>query len=218
MPINKKFLARFEFGKVYHVYNRSNDGELLFRSDGNKAYFLKQFEKYLSPVLDIYAWNLLDNHFHLVIKVKQCNDILENLKNRPAKKAEKEFLNNQDISKLLHMYFKRFFTSYAMAFNKVCKRKGNLFHRQFKRIEITDEQQLLQTLVYVHANAQKHRLAANFNDHKWTSYHQIINKKLTIIRREEILEWFGGIEAFIKIHSLASGHYYEQGLPVVMDG
>jgi putative transposase len=73
MPVNKKYLAVFEFDTIYHVYNRTNNKELLFRSTDNYFYFLKQFDFYISPIAETFAWNLLPNHFHFLIRVKSAS-------------------------------------------------------------------------------------------------------------------------------------------------
>ncbi len=113
------------------------------------------------------------------------------------------------------MTFKRLFTSYAMAFNKMYKRTGNLFYRTFKRIEILRNSQFTHAIVYVHANAQKHALVTDFVLYPWTSYHSIISDKPTKLLRSEVLEWFGGKERFIKIHKDMTDYYY--GFPGALD-
>ena len=76
MPINKKFLAEFEPSSSYHIYNRTNNKELLFFHDGHRSFFLRRYSEILSPFCDTFAWILLPNHFHLLIRVKSLEDIL----------------------------------------------------------------------------------------------------------------------------------------------
>ena len=209
MPINKKYAAVFEFDKTYHICNKTNNGELLFRSDENYYYFLRQFTLYISPIADTYAWNLQPNHFHFLIRIKPEIEILqwiEALKKRT--KTEQHFLQDKNIDTLVEMTFKRLFTCYAMAFNKMYNRTGNLFYRTFKRIEIVKNSQFTHAIVYVHANAQKHALGTNFVLYPWTSYHSVISDKPTKLLRCEVLDWFGGKERFIKIHKDMTGYYY----------
>ncbi|MEP7164774.1 MAG: hypothetical protein ABI741_08770 [Ferruginibacter sp.] len=211
MPVNEKYLARFEYDSLYHVYNRTNNKELLFRREENYHYFLNQFTKYISPFADTYAWNLLPNHFHFLIRVKILEKILDHIKKLPLSiqtKSERQFLIDSDINILLEMTFKRFFTSYAMSFNKMFNRSGNLFYRTFKRIEVTRDNHFTQTLIYIHANAQKHRLVSQFEKHKWTSYHTVISEKPTQLLRNEIIEWFGSKEKFIKDQFGLTEYYY----------
>ena len=47
----------------------------MFCNDGNYEFFLKRYEKYLSSVLDTYAYCLLGNHFHLLVKIRDAKDL-----------------------------------------------------------------------------------------------------------------------------------------------
>ncbi len=104
--------------------------------------------------------------------------------------------------------FKRLFTSYAMAFNKMHNRQGNLFSRTFKRVVILKENQFTQALIYIHANAQKHQLVKDFSAYPWTSYHSILSDKPTKLARNEVLEWFGGMHQFKTVHKGMTDYYY----------
>ncbi len=89
------------------------------------------------------------------------------------------------------------------------KRTGNLFYRTFNRVEILKDSHFTHALVYVHANAQKHKLVKEFTSSLWSSYHSIISDKPTKLLRDELVEWFGNKELFIKIHNEMSHYYYE---------
>jgi REP element-mobilizing transposase RayT len=211
MPVNNKYLAHFECGNTYHIYNKTNNKELLFRTEENYIYFLKQFSKYISPFADTYAWNLLPNHFHFMIRVKMLDNILDHINKLPLlkqTKSEKNFLIGNDVNALMEMEFKRFFTSYAMAFNGMFNRTGNLFYRTFKRVEITHDEQFTQALIYIHANAQKHKLVKQFDKYKWESYHTVISGKPTKLLRNEIIDWFGSKDEFIKVQHALTEYYY----------
>ena len=64
-----------EYGEYYHIYNRGNNGETLFKEVDNYSYFLTLYEKYIPSIADTLAFCLMSNHFHLVIKVKDEKDI-----------------------------------------------------------------------------------------------------------------------------------------------
>ena len=59
-----------QFGQYYHIYNRGNNRETLFREERNYPYFLSLFIKHVDPVVDTHAYCLMPNHFHLLVKVK----------------------------------------------------------------------------------------------------------------------------------------------------
>ncbi len=68
-----KYSNAFEEGYFYHIYNRGNNSELLFKEEANYIYFLKLIRKYILPVADIYTYCLLNNHFHILIRIKENN-------------------------------------------------------------------------------------------------------------------------------------------------
>ena len=59
-----------ETGAAYHIYNRGNNKQVIFYNDGNYAYFLDKYRAYMADYWDTYAWALMENHFHLVVRVK----------------------------------------------------------------------------------------------------------------------------------------------------
>ena len=59
-----------EPGRYYHIYNRGNNRENIFKEDRNYAYFLKLYAFHVGPIADTYAYCLLRNHFHLFVRVK----------------------------------------------------------------------------------------------------------------------------------------------------
>ena len=64
------YYTKFEEGRFYHIYNRAVDKKPLFKNLDNYEFFLKKYDQYLSPVIDTYAYCLLGNHFHLMVRVK----------------------------------------------------------------------------------------------------------------------------------------------------
>lgn len=217
MPINSKYLATFCQNEIYHIYNRTNNHELLFRSDENYRFFLQQFDIYISPIADSFAWCLLPNHFHFLIRINPIEKMISSI-NEASKqtKSQQHFLLDQNVNTLVEMEFKRLFTSYAMAFNSMYKRKGNLFSRTFKRVNITKDNYFTQAVIYIHANAQKHKMVKDFKKYEWNSYHSILSDKSTRLLRSEILDWFGGKQQFIQTHEDLSHYYY--GFPGDIEG
>ena len=60
-----------EPGATYHIFNRGNNGEDIFKENENYLYFLDLIRKHLLSVCSIYAYCLLRNHFHLLLKGKE---------------------------------------------------------------------------------------------------------------------------------------------------
>ncbi len=73
-----------ESGNFYHIFNHGVGGRKLFREKGNYEHFLKQYHKYIDPVVDTYAWTLMPNHFHWLVRVKEDVGGLEITPDRSA--------------------------------------------------------------------------------------------------------------------------------------
>jgi putative transposase len=216
--MKSNFLANFYNGGIFHVYNRTNNKELLFKTDENRLYFLKQYAKYLQPFLDTFCWCLLPNHFHFLVRIKTTEEIKNYLNNQPTEKLkpiERRYINDNAIAELLLEFeWKRFLISYSMAFNKQQQRKGNLFHRPFKRLEINKEIHFTQAIVYIHANAMRHKLCKDFDSYEWSSWHSMLSKHPTQLCRKEVLEWFGGLQPFKDAHKKMSEYYYNNDVAI----
>ena len=68
-----------ENGKYYHIYNRGINGTELFHSNENYLHFLRLYDEYIEPVADTFAWCLMRNHFHLLVRIKEEEEILESI-------------------------------------------------------------------------------------------------------------------------------------------
>jgi len=170
--------------KLYHFYNRGNGNEKIFFKEENYFYFLRQYEKYLSDSIDTFAYCLLPNHFHLLGRIK---------------------LNNPDI---VSENFRKFFISYSMSINVQEKRKGNLFQRGFKRKVIENEKYFYAAVYYVHANPVHHGLIKDLTQYKFSSYTTLCGKDKTNLCRDELMEWFGGKNNFIKYHIEMKNNFF----------
>ena len=69
---------KFEHDTFFHVYNRGNNKEDIFIEDKNYSYFLKLIKDHLLGVAEIYAYCLLKNHFHLIIRIKDKGLLKQN--------------------------------------------------------------------------------------------------------------------------------------------
>lgn len=209
--INAKYKATFIENECYHIYNRTNNNEILYRDEGDFTFFMKRYSEMTAGYLDLYSWNLLPTHFHLLAKVRSYSAICHHIKHIPADSlvmTEKKFLRQKaTIHELIDNLFQRFLISYCMKFNSKHERKGNLLHRPFKHKLIDKESQFTQAIIYINANAVKHGIVKNINDYKWSSYHDIISDEKTNVCRQYILDWFGGREQFIKVLHEQTAYY-----------
>lgn len=109
----------------YHLFNHAVGSELLFRKEENYFFFLRKLKEYFTPVADILCYNLLPNHYHLFLKVKQ-EDVLKNTYNiiYPVKQKE---LTVENMPAFVLQQFGNLQNSYSKSYNKVFGRMGRLF-------------------------------------------------------------------------------------------
>jgi len=66
------------YNTYYHIYNRRVNGENIFLEGRNYEHFLNLFAKHIEPVCDLLGYCLLRNHFHILVRVKSEEEIVEN--------------------------------------------------------------------------------------------------------------------------------------------
>ncbi|MBF2708257.1 transposase [Flavobacterium soyangense] len=180
-----------ENGKYYHIYNRGINSSILFKENGNYEYFLKLYDVHIEPIAETYAWCLMKNHFHFLIRIKDADEI----------KTEKKIQPSQSFSNL--------FNAYTKAFNKKYNRHGALFERPFRRKSIESENYFQNGIVYIHNNPVHHNYCEHPLDYPWSSYSTCLTNQPTKLKRKEVIEIFDDIENFKYIHEIKSN-----GLPI----
>jgi putative transposase len=187
----------------YHVYTHANGNENLFREEKNYAYFLQRYAFHISPIADTYAYCLMPNHLHLLLRIKDvaCLQTVWEQK-YPSKpiasfKTLEVFENLQGLSS---QQFSNLFNSYTKAYNKMYGRKGSLFIPNFKRKEIKNESYFRNLIHYIHNNPVHHGFVHDLAEWTWSSYQAFLLEKPTLLRRKDVLEWFDGREGLQKFH------------------
>ena len=176
-----------ELGQSYHIYNHAIGSENIFREYDNYRYFLKQYKKYLGEIVDTYAYCLMPNHFHMLIRVRTDLAGFQNLSGLPPTKLGHSSKNPVIKS------FSDFFNSYSKAFNKRFERRGSLFTEPFKRIPILTESQWQETFLYIHLNPVKHGFVKRQEQWKWSSWEAYANlNKPSTLDRSYYFNFFDG--------------------------
>ncbi len=205
--------ATFYYDHYYHVYNRTNNKEKLFRSTENRNYFLRQYKKYLGPYVDIHAYALMSNHFHFSIRVKSEQKIDEYISSLeedqmtiPLRKYRDRIVHrdhiaqSDQISEVIVSQHRRFFISYTQSINKSYGRQGNLFNARFKRSQFDPDQKFKYMQYYLHHNGRKHHLVNDFREYKHTSYESILAEDDWLLDINKVKERFGSLENFKSFH------------------
>jgi len=179
----------------YHIYNHANGDENMFRTEENYFYFLKRYAQYVNPIADTYAYCLMPNHFHFLVRIKENASIKITLES-----MKKDLTGFENLSGLVSKQFSNLFNAYSKAFNQMYERKGSLFNRPFKNIEVKDITYFTKLVHYIHANPVHHGFVKSMDDWPYSSYSSFISNKNTMLKREEVLDWFNGKDEFIKYH------------------
>lgn len=203
MPTN--FFPPFISGQFYHVYNQGNAGIKIFFTADNYLYFLKKYFQYLETVLDTYAYCLIPNHFHFLIRVKEEKGIIDNLDQLKLNKVFIESLkaNNTEkqVSIIVSEMFRRFFMSYSKSINEQENRKGSLFSKNVKRKIIENEDYLRRVIYYIHFNPQRHNLISDFRNYNLSSYQEIASNQISRLKRDDTISIFQDLENFVFYHN-----------------
>lgn len=170
-------------GVFYHIYNRGTNRENIFIERRNYAYFMKQYARFIEPVAETYAYCLLKNHFHLLVRMRELDQDPKGL-SRP----------------LGSVAFQNFFTSYSKAINKAYGRTGSLLQHPFGRIEVNSDSYFINLVRYIHLNPQKHGLVQDFREWEHSSYHAHLSRQTTRLQRDAVLSWFNGAGGFAALH------------------
>jgi len=177
MP-SKKIITPIEPGAIYHIYNRGSNYQKVFFQEKDYQLFLEKLKLYLSEFCSIYAFALLPNHYHLLLRV-----------------------NDETKASVFSMQFTKFILSYTNKINRREMRNGSLFLSRFRRIKIEDENYLKRLVFYINYNPVKHGYTTDYKTYKFSTYRTLISDSPTKICREEVLSWFDGKEGIIEFHS-----------------
>jgi putative transposase len=205
-----------DYGRFYHIYNRGINEENLFITNDHFMQFLSYYEKYINPIADTYSWVLMRNHFHMLIRIKEIDEIgkyyIHIVKGQNKSKFQTSGTSNlaefEDPVRVIHekvpnptKHFSHLFNSYAKYFNIQSDRTGSLFQRPFKRIQINSLEYLRTLVVYIHNNPVHHGFVDHCFEYLWSSYHTMVANNSTHLKRKEVLDWFDDRENFIVVHA-----------------
>ncbi len=146
-------LLEFLPGGNYHLYNRGVNRERIFFDDCNYLYFLSKVEMYLVPILDVIAYCLMPNHYHLLIRVKETSEVFK----------------TSEVSRAMM----RLSVSYTKTINVHYDRVGPLFQGAFQAKAVGSSEYLGQLVSYIHVNPVRTGLVDDPKDWPYSSYNKL---------------------------------------------
>jgi len=196
----------------FHIFNHANGFENVFCEKENYRYFLEKYWMYISPIAETYAYCLMPNHFHLVVRIRKRQTIEALIRNKNNNKfskvqnfgkVEEIEITDKVIESYLSKQFANLFSCYTQSFNKVYHRMGSLFIKNFKREAIFDKQRFLNMIIYTHRNPIHHGFRKNYTEWDFSSYNEIIDAVCNNIEIIKLFKMTNGLETFKEMHRLA---------------
>ena len=124
-------------GALQHIICRGIERRKIFLSDVDRDDFVDRFSLVVSDSETLcYAWALLDNHFHLLLRT-----------------------GNVPITSVM----RRLLTGYAVSFNRRHRRHGRLFQNRYKSILCQEDPYLLELVRYIHLNPLRAGIVEDLN-------------------------------------------------------
>lgn len=136
--------------------------------------FLKKLYE-TTPLVDIFCFSFMPNHYHLVVK--------------------------QLIDNGINLFISNFQNAFARFYNLKSKRKGSLFCHPFERIRIENEKQFIHVTRYVHLNHVTAYIIKldELESYPYSSYMDYMGKRnLPFLNKEYILNHFKNIKNYSK--------------------
>ena len=150
MPRN----ARIDIpGLLQHVMVRGIEKRDIFLNNDDSTLFIERLSKLLIETgTDCFAWALMSNHFHLLLRPKSTK---------------------------LSLFMRRLLTGYAVVFNLRHGRSGHLFQNRYKSIVCEEDSYLLELVRYIHLNPLRAGLVNSLDDldsYQWSGHAVIMGK------------------------------------------
>lgn len=170
MPRNAR--EKSETG-IYHVMLRGIDKRDIFLDDEDKKTFLSHlFKAKELGDFQIYAYCLMDNHVHLLIK------------------------EGEELGKSI----KRITVGYVQKHNLKYGRTGHLFQNRYKSQVVENDNYVVSLARYIHQNPIKAGLVKNIDTYPWSSFKDYLttyNNGESKIETEIVKSYFSNFKEFV---------------------
>ncbi|RZB34824.1 MAG: hypothetical protein SRB1_00592 [Desulfobacteraceae bacterium Eth-SRB1] len=147
-------LARLDATEVlHHVMGRGIEKAEIFLNDTDRNDFINRLSALAQAnAMEIYAWALIPNHFHLLCKTK----------NYPLASSMRKLL-----------------TGYVVNFNRRHRRHGHLFQNRYKSIVCQEDAYLKELVRYIHLNLLRAGMVKDIkglNRSPWSGHSALMGK------------------------------------------
>lgn len=141
-------------GALHHVMVRGIERRKIFLSDEDRTDLVRRIGQIVPKSgAKIYAWSLLPNHFHILIRT-----------------------GHLPLSSIM----RKILTGYAVSFNHRHKRAGHLFQNRYKSILVEEEPYLLELVRYIHLNPVRAKMVEKIDQldiYAWSGHAALMGKQ-----------------------------------------
>ncbi len=155
-----------EPGKYYHVYNRAKNGDPLFENEEACRFFLKLYQAHVCPVAETYAYCLMHDHLHLLIRIRD------------------------EAGGSLYKPFAMLFNSYTKGYNRHNGREGRIFKFKLKRVEIRNPGYIREMIRCVNQDPWRHGVTENPAQYRFSSFRATLTNGPSMVAKEKVMECF----------------------------
>jgi putative transposase len=158
-------------GALYHVIARGVERRAIFRDDVDRERFVERLARLVGEeAVGLYAYVLLDNHFHLVVR-----------------------RGPRPLSQLM----RRLLTGHSVVFNRRHRRVGHLFQNRYQAVLCDHDAYLLQLVRYLHLNPVRAQIVGDPAQYRWSSHQAYLGRRPPEwLAVEVVLEQVGGRAAY----------------------
>jgi len=137
-------------GGVYHILNRGNGRQRVFHRDAEYLEFedlLRQLQEQFE--IDIYAYCLMPNHFHLLLKTYRGESLSQGMQ--------------------------WFTTTYVRRYHRLRRSSGHVWQGRYKSFAIEDDDHFLTVARYIEGNPVRAGMVDTATDWAWSSHRDRLN-------------------------------------------
>lgn len=181
----------------YHVFNRGTEKRIIFLDEQDYRIFLFYIFVYVTPLdqlkakysdlparlfinnladdIDVVAYCLMPNHFHLLLR--------------------------QRLPMSMPQLLKQVANGYTIYFNTKYKRVGGLMQGRYRAAIIDSDDLLIHVARYIHLNPVVSGLCKHPGEYEWSSYGNYIGKEGRLnCATTAVMSRFGSVEKWEEFH------------------
>jgi|UniRef100_A0A7C6AGX3 putative transposase len=137
-------------GLIYHILNRGNGGQIVFRKEQDYRVFIELISSArIEFDIRIFAYCIMPNHFHIVAMP----------------------LRGENLSNFMHLIM----TTHVRRYHKHYGTSGHIWQGRYKSFIVQENNYLLTVLRYVEGNPVRAKLVNSAVEWEWSSHRERIN-------------------------------------------